>query len=60
VGNAIDPGMASQSENVASLRARLPGPCLGIHSYQPNLVAMTSASEWLVLPDEEAHKNRMK
>jgi dethiobiotin synthetase len=51
VGNAIDPDMASQSENVASLRARLPGPCLGIHSYQPNLVAMTSASEWLVLPD---------
>ncbi|MGB9128571.1 MAG: dethiobiotin synthase [Thiobacillus sp.] len=51
VGNAIDPDMACQPENVATLRARLPGPCLGIHSYQPHLVAMTSASEWLVLPD---------
>jgi dethiobiotin synthetase len=51
VGNAIDPDMACQPENVATLRARLPGPCLGIHSYQPHLVAMTSASEWLDLPD---------
>ncbi|MHB1187300.1 dethiobiotin synthase [Thiobacillus sp.] len=52
VGNAIDPEMACQPENVAALRARLPGPCLGIHSYQPYLVPMTSAPEWLALPEE--------
>jgi len=52
VGNAIDPDMACQAENVAALRARLPGPCLGIHSYQPHLVPMTGPSEWLALPDE--------
>jgi len=60
VGNAIDPDMACQPENVATLRARLPGPCLGIHSYQPHLVAMTSASEWLVLPDVYENKNKLK
>ena len=60
VGNAIDPDMACQSENVASLRARLPGPCLGILSYQSDLVPLSSPSEWLVLPDEEANKNRIK
>jgi len=52
VGNVIDPEMACQSENVAALHARLPGPCLGIHSYQPHLVPMSSAPEWLALPDE--------
>jgi dethiobiotin synthetase len=52
VGNAIDPDMACQAENVATLRARLPGPCLGIHSYQPHLVPMTGPSEWLALPAE--------
>jgi dethiobiotin synthetase len=52
VANAIDPDMASQSENVASLRARLPEPCLGIHSYQPTRVPLTSASDWLALPEE--------
>jgi len=52
VGNAIDPDMACQAENVAALRARLPAPCLGIHSYQPHLVPMTGPSEWLALPDE--------
>jgi len=51
VGNAIDPDMGCQTENVAALRARLPAPCLGIHSYQPHLVPMASASEWLVLPE---------
>ena len=52
VGNAIDPDMGCQAKNVAALRARLPGPCLGIHSYQPHLVPMTSPSEWLALPEE--------
>jgi len=51
VGNAIDPDMISRSENVTSLRARLPGPCLGIHSYQPTGVPVISASDWLALPE---------
>jgi dethiobiotin synthetase len=52
VGNAIDPEMAFQSDNVTALQARLPGPCLGIHSYQPHLVPMSRAPEWLALPEE--------
>jgi len=51
VGNAIDPDMACQAENFAALRARLPVPCLGIHSYQPNPVPATGAPEWLILPE---------
>jgi len=51
VGNHIEPAMACRDENIAALRARLPGPCLGIHSYQPNLVPITRAPEWLALPD---------
>jgi dethiobiotin synthetase len=30
IGNAIDPGFARHEENVATLTARLPAPCLGI------------------------------
>jgi dethiobiotin synthetase len=30
IGNAIDPGFARPAENVATLAARLPAPCLGI------------------------------
>ncbi len=30
IGNAIDPGFARRDENVATLTARLPAPCLGI------------------------------
>jgi len=30
VGNSIDPGFARCEENVATLRARLPAPCLGV------------------------------
>jgi len=50
VGNAIEPAMGCQTENVAALKARLPAPCLGIHSYQPNPVSMSDPPEWLVLP----------
>ncbi|TNF58566.1 MAG: dethiobiotin synthase, partial [Burkholderiales bacterium] len=51
IGNAIDPDMLCRDENIEALRARLPGPCLGIHSYQPEPVAKRGAAEWLVLPD---------
>lgn len=30
IGNCIDPGMAAIEENIATLRALLPAPCLGI------------------------------
>ena len=41
VGNAVDPRMAAFDENVATLRARLPAPCLGI---VPRLDRATAAS----------------
>jgi dethiobiotin synthetase len=30
IGNGIDPGMARVDDNIATLRARLPAPCLGL------------------------------
>lgn len=48
VGNHIDPAMARQAANVEALRARLPGPCLGVQPFAPG---PASASErWLSLP----------
>lgn len=35
VGNTIDPTMVCTEENIVALRARLPGPCLGVCPYQP-------------------------
>ncbi|MDE2294623.1 MAG: dethiobiotin synthase [Gammaproteobacteria bacterium] len=35
VGNAIDPGFERRRENLATLRARLPAPCLGLLPYAP-------------------------
>lgn len=52
VGNHIEPEMACQAENIAALNTRLPGPCLGIHSYQPDPVPETGTPQWLVLPEE--------
>jgi dethiobiotin synthetase len=51
VGNQVDPTMACQDENMAALRARLPDPCLGAYSYQPQAGQMTTTLEWLALPD---------
>jgi dethiobiotin synthetase len=33
VANRIDPTMAAADENLASLRARIPAPCLGVVPY---------------------------
>lgn len=52
VGNHIEPEMACQTENIAALNARLPGPCLGIHPYQPAPVPETGTPQWLALPGE--------
>ena len=51
VGNQIDPTMAQQAANIAALRARLPGPCLGIQPFQPqSLASPATAPQWLMLP----------
>ena len=41
IGNMIDPQMAAQEENLASLRELLPAPCLGVlpHGMAPALAA---------------------
>lgn len=53
VANHIDPAMAHQTENVAALRARLPGPCLGIQPFLPPR-SLGQTLEWLTLPRELA------
>jgi dethiobiotin synthetase len=42
VGNRIDPAMARVDENIATLRERLPAPCLGAlpHSDVPDPKAL--------------------
>lgn len=35
VGNAIDPAMAEQADNLSTLTARLPAPCLGVVPHLP-------------------------
>jgi dethiobiotin synthetase len=51
VGNHIDPAMACQAENVAALRARLPGPCLGVQDFLPEESASGAPPQWLTLPE---------
>ena len=52
IGNRVDPAMACAEENLATLRARLPAPCLGIlpfatpsdpHALAPHLRAAADA-----------------
>jgi len=50
VGNHIDPAMASQAANMAALRARLPGPCLGVQPFLSAHDLPADAPQWLVLP----------
>lgn len=54
VGNHIDPAMASQAANIAVLRARLPGPCLGVQTFFPEPDLSMDAPQWLILPKELA------
>lgn len=48
VGNHIDPAMARQAANVGALRARLPGPCLGVQPFAPG--PASPSEHWLSLP----------
>jgi dethiobiotin synthetase len=50
VGNHVDPAMAQATENVAALRARLPGPCLGVQDFLFDAAAHPDAPQWLTLP----------
>lgn len=52
IGNHIDPDMACPAENIATLHARLPGPCLGIQAYGQVPVPPADGPSWLILPTE--------
>ncbi|MBW8329297.1 MAG: dethiobiotin synthase [Thiobacillus sp.] len=54
VANHVDPTMACQDENIAALRARLPGPCLGVQRFLPAENVQAASLEWLALPEELA------
>lgn len=43
IGNAIDPAMACRDDNIATLRALLPAPCLGIVGHGENAPAFDLA-----------------
>jgi len=51
VGNHIDPAMPLTAENVAALRARLPGPCLGVQDFLYGEVSPRNSLQWLALPE---------
>ena len=54
VGNHVDPAMAQPAANLDALRARLPGPCLGVQPFIPDpmppAVGQPRAAQWLTLP----------
>jgi dethiobiotin synthetase len=52
VGNLIDPQMAQPSANLDALRARLPGPCLGVQPFDPEPKISADFPQWLMLPEE--------
>ena len=50
VGNQVDGAMTYSADNIATLRARLPGPCLGIQAHLPLADVSVTTSQWLTLP----------
>jgi dethiobiotin synthetase len=50
VGNHVDPAMAHQAANLDALRARLPGPCLGVQPFISDPMLQADAPQWLTLP----------
>ena len=51
VGNTIDPVMALRAANLEALRARLPGPCLGVQDFISDPVLAADSPQWLILPE---------
>lgn len=56
VANVLDPSLPCLQENLDTLTARLPGPCLGVHPFLPDSGAAPSSS-WLTVPDESVFHN---
>jgi dethiobiotin synthetase len=60
IGNRIDPAMARADENIATLRERLPAPCLGVlpfaHPVQPRTLAAHLDSACRLLSSRGADK----
>ena len=50
IANAIDPEMAVVAENIDSLHARLPAPCMGVQAFNPEVDAWNDTAQWLMLP----------
>lgn len=50
VANHIDPAMTQQAANLDALRARLPGPCLGVQAFVSDPMLQADAPQWLTLP----------
>jgi dethiobiotin synthetase len=50
IANPIDPEMTAVAENIDSLHARLPVPCLGVQAFQPEADAWSDPAQWLMLP----------
>ncbi len=55
IGNVIDPGMAQLAANLEALRARLPGPCLGVQDHVPDRDPSADRLQWLTLPQGLAY-----
>ncbi len=51
VGNHIEPAMPQAAENLAALRTRLPGPCLGVQGFFEGEGLPLNMPQWLTLPD---------
>lgn len=51
VGNHIEPAMQQAAENLAALRTRLPGPCLGVQGFLEREDLVVNVPQWLTPPD---------
>ena len=50
IANRIDPAMPCETENLAALQARLPGPFLGVQPFLTGPTAAQGVPQWLTLP----------
>ncbi|MGE5320599.1 MAG: dethiobiotin synthase [Hyphomicrobiaceae bacterium] len=51
VGNHLEPAMPVADQNIVALRARLPGPCLGVQDFLHGEISPQVAQQWLTLPE---------
>lgn len=50
IANHVDPTMHCAAQNLATLQARLPGPCLGVQPFLVEPVTQQGVPSWLTLP----------